>query len=430
MQTMAKTQQQSRIVESCFLLLAFPPLFAVGAAFDNYALIYAFLVGFLCMATALVSNYLRVTLLSLTLYLSIGLLNISTWRGYTTVETISLYAWSMYFLVAPILMLARRQIYVPFQVANQQNLLKLLIVGHLAIVYLALLYVFASIGNVLSAQSLRFDIPPALEYVIKSALPAVAVLPFLRLRWSFLWLMALLLPPMMIGSRGAVVIGIIAYLIVLVHRNGGKFDLHTFLMKNRTYLLYALSGIVIISVMFYMRRSGDTGFSPVDVIIHNYFDYDNFLVRAIMPLYLGFKETIGLSTAIITEQVENTINPYPLFFADLFTLMPGENLAAGQSMARIFGATQDGGLTPGLLGGIYIDFGLASLVGFGAIGLLLSWMQRSVAKSPYFVIIYAQVLVQSIHLFHRGFIKPEYVTSVLIACFYAMLCHRSRAHTR
>ncbi|MFG6551034.1 hypothetical protein ACGYLV_18480 [Sulfitobacter sp. M21595] len=237
-------------------------------------------------------------------------------------------------------------------------------------------------------------------------------------------MIALLLPPVMIGSRGTAVIAIVAYVIALLHKNGGGVDFRTFVFKNKSYLMYALSGLAIISVLFYLRRGGDSGFAAIDVIMHHYFDYDNVFVRAILPFYLGFKETIGLSTTIITDQISNTINPYPLLFADLFTVLPGENLAAGQTLSRIFGATQDGGLTPGLLGGIYIDYGSVSIFGFGIIGLLLCWMQRSVASSPYFIIIYAQVITQAIHLFHRGFFKPEYVTSIVIACFYYVLCHR------
>lgn len=430
MATNAVRQQMLRICGSGALLLTFPSVLTIGTALDNYALIYAILVSFLLIATSMVQNYLRVIVCFMTFYLSIGLLNISTWRGYTSVETISLYAWGMYFLLTPILVLAWRRIDVPFRMADQQKLLKLVIILHLAIVFLVLLYVYGTIGNVLSVQSLRFRIPTAAEYAIKSALPIVAVLPFLRLRWPLLWLMALLLPPVMIGSRGTAIMSIVAYVIVLLQRNGHQLDLRTLFLKNRSYLLYALGGVGIISVLFYLRRGVDSELSTVDVIIYQYFAYDNVLVRAIMPFYLGFKETIGLSTIIITDQVENTINPYPLFFADLFTILPGEDLAAGQSMSRIFGSTEDGGLTPGLLGGIYIDFGLASVAVFGIMGLLLSWIQRSVTSSPYYFIIYAQVLTQSIHLFHRGFLKPEYVTSILIACFYYMLCQRTCVRPR
>lgn len=417
-------QAVSKIVGTGAVLLGFPPLFVFGALTDNYTIIYIALITFLFMAIALVRNYLRIILFFLTFYLSIGLLNISTWRGYTTVETISLYTWSMYLLVMPILLLAQRKIDVPFQVAHQQKLVKLVIIGHLGIVFLAVLFVYGTIGNVLGSQHLRFRIPTSVEYIIKSALPIVAVLPFLRLRLQIFWLFALLLPPLMIGSRGTAVMGILAYVIVLLHKNGGNIDLRTFLVRHKRYLLYGLSAAAIISVLFYLRRGGDSGLAAVDVIMKHYFDYDNFLVRIVLPFYLGFKETIGLSTLIITDQVQNTINPYPLLFADLYTVLPGENLAAGQSLSRIFGATQGGGLTPGLLGGIYIDYGIMCVVIFLIIGLLLAKIQYSVACSPYFIIIYAQIITQFIHLFHRGFFKPEYITSIVIAFFYYVLCHR------
>ncbi len=413
-----------------FSLLGFPPLLVIGTVFESYEFIYAILISFLLICTLMVRNYLRIFIFFMTFYLSIGLLNISTWRGYTTVETIVLYAWVTYLILAPILVLSYRQIDIPFQMAHQQRLLKLVIVGHLTIAFLTVSYVYISIGNVFSQQILRFQLPTALEYTIKSVLPIAAVLPFLRIRWPLIWIFAILLPPVMIGSRGTAVIGIVAYVIVLLHRNGGKLDLRSILKNSRALLLYALASIGIISLLFHLRRMGDGAFAAVDVIIDVYFDYDNIFIRAILPFYLGFKETIGLTTKIINDQVENVINPYPLFFADLLTVLPGENLAAGQSLSRLFGATQDGGLTPGLLGGLYIDYGSASVVVYGIIGVLLSFMQRSVRSSPYFMIVYAQLLTQLIHLFHRGFIKPEYVTSILIAYFYFILCHRVHVSLR
>lgn len=425
--TVATNRKLASIIKNAALLMAFPPLFVMGAVINNYAFIYTALVGFLVLAAVMVHNYLRIFIFYLTVYLTIGLLNISTWRGYVTVETLSLYAWSMYALVLPILVLARRRIDVPFQQARQQDLVKLLIICHISIVFLAVLFVYGNIGNVLIDQHLRFRIPTAMEYVIKSALPIAGVLPFLKLKWPVLWLLALVVPPVMIGSRGTAVIGIVAYVIVMLHRGGGRLDLRTFLVRKRSSLLYGLSVVGIISGLFYLRRGSHSDLAAVDVIMNHYFDYDNALIRMILPFYLGFKETIGLTTIIISDQVINTDNPYPLIYADLLTLLPGENLAAGESLSRIFGSTQDGGLTPGLLGGIYIDYGLISIGVFAIMGLILCSMQRSIASSPYFIIIYAQVITQAIHLFHRGFLKPEYITSVLIAAFYYMLCRNVRA---
>ena len=418
--------QSKSIFVSVALLAIFPPLVVYGVSQDNYAWVYAILVAFLMVSAVIVQNYLRVLIFFMAFYLSIGLLNISTWRGYTSVQTLSLYAWAMYALLLPILLFARRRSDVNFQWARQQALLKCFILVHLSIVYLAVLIVYATVGNVLSDQTLRFSTSTALQYVIKSALPVAGVLPFLKLRWPILWLVLLILPAVMIGSRGTAVMGLLAYFLVLLFQHGGRVDFRVLFFGDKKFFLLGVGAVAIISVLFFGRRVGDNGLSPIDVIMNRYFDYDNFLIRAILPFYLGFKETIGLATTIITDKVENTLNPLPLFFADLVTVLPGENLAAGQTLSRILGASHSGGLTPGLLGGVYIDYGASSVWIFALTGILLSWMQRAKVTSPFFMIIYVQVITQVIHLFHRGFLKPEYFTAVFIAAFYYVICRGVR----
>lgn len=406
------------------LLTAFPLAILVGETLGSYTYLYICLVSFLVVTVWLVSSYLRVVALFLCFYLSIGLLNISSWRGYITIEVINLYAWAVYLLFAPILLFCRTNDHPVPKLAEGQRFTKIVILSHLMVALLAVLYIYGIIGNVLLSQSLRFRIPTGLEYVVKSVLPIAAVLPFLTIRRKFLVLLAVLMPAVMIGSRGTAVVAILAYILASLHVMGGRFSLREFIVENRRYLYYMVAALLVIVVLFYLRRSGQSALLSVDAVIAHYFDYDNWFVRSILPFYLGFKETTGLTTKIVSDGVVNSLNPNPLFFADLYTVLPGTNLAAGQTVAQIFGATEAGGLTPGMLGGLYIDYGVGGLVVFMVTGLMFAWLHRCMRFSPYFIVIYAQVITQFVHLFHRGFLKPEYVTSVLIAAFYFFLCYR------
>lgn len=427
---MTKSSQKTNPLRTVWigaLLLIYPAFLSLlDPSTVTYITLYVALIAFMFASLEGIKNYLRIIVFFLTIYLSIALLNISTWRGNTSTETLYLYSWAMYFMIAPMLAWTQNSKPQKFKPAHQQDLLKIVIFTHILTTYLALGIVYLSVGNIFLQQHLRFQIPTSLEYTIKSALPIAAVLPFISTNRQALWLISIIIPAILIGSRGTAIIAMLAYAIVLLHKSGGGVSLNNLLIKSRIFLVYGITGFIIISVLFYVRRGGDHGLAPTDVVMENYFEFDNLFIRAILPLYLGFKETVGLSNLIITENIHNNLSSHTLLFADLFTILPGENLSAGQAVAQIFGASQDGGLTPGLLGGTYIDFKELSLLVFFIFGTIFAWLQRSTSASPYFIIIYAQAITQFIHLFHRGFLKPEYITSILIAAFYFFLCHRTK----
>ncbi|CAA0124446.1 Uncharacterised protein [BD1-7 clade bacterium] len=410
------------------LFIAIPIVFFVTLFVDSYPIVYASLVLYLVFLTFFVTGMVRVICAFLVFYLSIGLLNISSWRGYIDIEVLRLYFFCIISFGAPLIMLAfyppsNRKYGGLAKVANHQMFMQVMLV-HLMIAYIGVLIVYMTNGVIILNQSLRFGIPTSLEYVIKSILPLAAFVPLLEVRKKYLLLLAILFPAILIGSRGTAIIAIISYLIAEFHLNHFGVKFRELISENKKYIVYGAGCLSIIVVGFYLRRGEGASLMGVSDVIFHYFDYDNVLIRAILPFYLGFKETIGLSNIIVTKSIVNNINDHALFFADLYTVLPGERLAAGQSLGRIFGAVQSGGLTPGLVGGVYIDYGILTPLFFLVFGVIFATSEYKLASKPLFIVIYAQLISQFIHLFHRGFIKPEYVTSVAIAIFYYLLCHR------
>jgi hypothetical protein len=155
-----------------------------------------------------------------------------------------------------------------------------------------------------------------------------------------------------------------------------------------------------------------------------YFDYKSWWVYPIMPLYLGVRETVGLTNRIVTTGARNDSNDHALFVADLFTIVPGAQTAAGQSLAQSFRAVESGGLTPGLLGGLYVDYAEYSVACFTALGLMLAWTLRQVYAKPHLLPVYVVLMSQIAHLFHRGFLKPEYLTAMCISAVYLRVARR------
>ncbi|MCY1535922.1 hypothetical protein D9M68_713490 [compost metagenome] len=142
-----------------------------------------------------------------------------------------------------------------------------------------------------------------------------------------------------------------------------------------------------------------------------------------MPFYLAFRETVGLSARIINTP---NISDNSLFFSDFYTLLPGSYEAAGKLFGDIIGRVGDGGLTPGIVGALYIDYGIYGISAMIGLSLASAHLYRSAKSNPILIPTYSVFILQLIHLFHRGFPKPEYITFLLIILFYTLFLKRAK----
>ncbi|MGS0534540.1 hypothetical protein [Pseudoalteromonas sp. SaAl2] len=398
---------------------------------DNYIAIYIvffILTVFTCVNSKKLE---RPFVFFITFYLMVALLNISTWRGYTDVYTLKLYFFAFLCLCMPLMLNFNIKKDIRVRLGRDKNFVLLGVALHLAIVYLCVLYIYGTKGPIILNQSLRFGVPTAIEYIIKSALPIAAFVPLMKARKHFLLVSIIVLPAILMGYRGTSVLALVSYLITLWYVNGCKNKLlGKKNNRNKTYYFLGLICFLIVFTGFYLRRTGSSELATVDVLIDIYFDYNSPLLYLIIPFYLGFKETIGLSNKLISENITNNINDYPLFFADLFTVLPGERLAAGQTLGKIFGTVEGGGLTPGILGGLYIDYGLYAFLFLIGMGVLFKLIIVQAYRNLLFIPVYTLLLTQYIHLFHRGFLKPEYVTSLLIVVFYFLMLNKIKIYKK
>lgn len=398
-------------------LMFFSFLFMIYGSELSFVISYVFLIVLLLFSYFSISKFLRLFQVFYLFYLGIGLLNISTWRGTIDSYTVSLYLFSVVLFLVPLHLVHVTTVnngLLPVFTIKGKVYLPVFYV-HLAVVYLCLAYIYNTIGPVMFNQDLRFDIPTEFSYIIKSTIGAVAFLPIIgRSRTKiFVLLFLATIPSILIGARGVALLGIFSFFAMAF------FYKESVVKVNKKYVLFfAIVGLLIIYVGFFIRRDGTGHLISVKELIDLYFYSDNFLVYAVAPLYLAFRETLGLTFHIISHDVGNTINQYPLFIADLFTVLPGENLAAGQTLGMILGRTGGGGLTPGMLGGVFIDFGTLAVLIFFVFGCFISVIFRLALTKVNFFPIYIVLTTQFFHLFHRGFFKPEYITTVVICFFY------------
>ncbi|MEL4415884.1 hypothetical protein [Shewanella algae] len=394
---------------------------------DTYVSLYFVLLVVGALFCFKVDKLLKPIVLFVVFYLLVALLNISTWRGYTEVFTLKCYILSLSLLVLPMLFGKDSIIDKKFRLGKNLKFVRVGLSLHLFIAYSFVAYIYITKGIVLVNQDARFGIPTGIEYSVKSVLPIAAFIPFLFKRYHVPIILLVVLPSILLGYRGTSVLAVVSYVISVwyvssIKKNeikiGGERN------KKPIYIFFGIICFFIVFSGFYLRRTGSSELATVDVLLDIYFDYNDWWVYLIIPFYLGFKETIGLTNSIISSEITNNINEHTLFFADLFTVLPGERLAAGQSLGKIFGTIEDGGLTPGLLGGLYIDYGFLSFVFFFISGLLIKITVKLAYRHVLFIPVASLIITQFIHLFHRGFLKPEYITSVAIALFYYLMINK------
>jgi hypothetical protein len=409
------------------LLFIFLSLLFIGNILDSYNLIYSSTMSILVLILTIRNNASQILAFIYLLYFGLSTLNISTYRGTITSETITLYSLLILFSFIPFVIFK--------QLKNSDNYCSLNITKgfinvtkvHLLIVYFTLIYIISIYGNVLINQAARFHITPSTSYIVKSALIIPLFYPFYQIknRKTFiLYFLLPILPTIFIGGRGNIIVILGAYLMINFWKNINNpqyvNNINDKIKIKKTLINFGISGSILIFGLYFLRRIFNRDLINVEMILKLYkFPSDSWLYILILPLYTAFRETIGISNVIIENNFSNTYSEMPLFFSELFTIMPGNHVAPGQVLGKeVIGSTLDGGLTPGLLGGLYIDFGWYSIFGSFILLFIICIYYVKSRINNYSLMIFALCFVQYIHLFHRGFLKIEYFTYIILLLVY------------
>lgn len=366
------------------------------------------------------------------MYFGIGVANISNYRGEISALTISLYSSLILLSLIPFLWfkLEKKSVLITLKTSNKFELIAKM---HLIIVWSTLILIFLLYGNILINQNIRFRVPVAMGYIIKSALAICIFFPYskrMNKNNIFLYIVLPIIPSLIIGSRGNIISILVCVSLIYIIHNKLLTRLKLNFKKinyKRIIFKVTLSAALVIIPLFFIRRVFDKSLmKPMAMLIHYQFPSKSWFYILLLPLHVGFRETIGISNVIINNDYSNIYTNTPLFFQELMTLIPGNNMAPGQILAKeVIGATSDGGLTPGILGGTYVDFGVFSIFS----GLFITfWIALLLKKSEinsYYLVLGSLCLVQYFHLFHRGFLKPEYFTYIIIVMIYFKFCKKT-----
>ncbi|MNF42698.1 hypothetical protein D3C81_1203540 [compost metagenome] len=408
-----------------------PLLFLTSTLFnDNYYFHYCSLIATLlaCMYCAKDINS-KIMLYFIFGYYGISLLNISNYRGLIT-DT-GMYAFNLYlgaFVITNLLFSAKISSALPSFTrvrATKTGTFQLFMLTHVAISYATLALVMVTTGNIFLNQDLRFNIPAWMGYIIRSPLPIIPILYFLPYsqRRKFCIVAMISLPSILIGARGTVVSFVASYALLLtinlINNRRNRETIKRSVFRSKKFLKIFggsfLAFFVTIASGFYIRRYNSQVWSSAGDMAREYFQSESIFVFIILPFYLAFKETTGLANQIINNNLALTSN---IFFSDFYTLLPGSHDAAGKIFGDEVGRIGGGGLTPGIVGGLFLDYKYYGVLGMIILATALSRSYAATVKHPKYAAVYAILIFQFIHLFHRGFPKPEYVTFTIIALFY------------
>jgi hypothetical protein len=371
------------------------------------------------------------------MYYAIPFLNISTYRGEVSLYVLGVYSLIQFLVIVTLSWLEKKRL-VPSEfygfVSTEKT--EMMYWAHIGFIYIMVLYVYATIGFILIRQDLRFTISPMVEYIIKSGL----VLPLI---WVFSHnfkpttinvvkkFLLPILPSLLIGSRGTFIMILISimfsFFLFRVYGPRLYIDRYSFIFKKakRYSIVAGVFGVFALYTGFYIRRDGVELITANELLYQYEFISSALWVKAILPLYIGLRESVGITDRIIMDSIINPAD-YPMFFMEMITFLPGHQEAPGIILARDIymaeGADEKYSLTPGIVGGLYIDYGFYCIPMIVSIAALVVFFYNRGISDLRFRMIYSLSIVQFFHLYHRGFLKLEYLVPyfVLIGFFLSL----------
>lgn len=350
--------------------------------------------------------------------LLIGGLNISTYRG-------DIYADTFGYILRCILMVSFGAALVAM--VRPRNGPRSIIVAEMPLYMLiaasapALLgigWIIFAVGVPLLSPEVRFLAPPKAVF-LSQIMIAVAVLAAYRyvvrrrldtMDYVVLPVIALLL--LIPGYRNYIVVALLVSVIGL-----NRLGLLTMRLPVLASMMAGIFGFLTIVSQFRRATSGNL-LSASDLASVYHVQY---LPGPLVQLHVAFRESLGITQILLTRYPH--WNGPSIFFADFMTLLPGKSESGGIMVADLLGSVLRGGLTPGLVGVLTIEYSRAVcmifFLGMGlASGMLWRWLARTAAPEAAFL--YAFLIVNFLLVFVRGIpqatnlIEPLYFLGVVV----------------
>lgn len=228
------------------------------------------------------------------------------------------------------------------------------------------------------------------------------------------WFLLLALP----GYRGWLV-GALGVLMLVALARG----------VTRRTLLWAgsagvLSLVILVSFALLRRLTQAELFDPAESLrMHGAEDLPQWFAQ----LHFAVRESLFVGQGLWLLRQDGVAGP-SLLFADLITLLPGQQQAAGAVLGDFFGRSLAGGLTASLPGVLFYEYGNGALAVLAGLGVLmgLGWRRVRAAPSRLTLGLYALCYFYLLHFFHRGTVKLAYLLVPLMLAGVIFLIRQTR----
>ncbi|PAC34379.1 hypothetical protein [Caldifermentibacillus hisashii] len=190
--------------------------------------------------------------------------------------------------------------------------------------------------------------------------------------------------------------------------------------KKLTIIILLNFSVILFSLMFINRQQNSDNLLDINRLTSYYdFAFPEFTLP-IIPFHMASREAMGV-TEIALERKSNIESIMPikhLFFADLLTLLPGNQITAGNILGIVVNRNPNVSLTVGILGGLYLSYNIIGIIiFFFIIGYFMKRLTVNYfVQNNYWALVYLiNLTIYLIEFTNRGLFKPMYIfTFVLI----------------
>ena len=280
-------------------------------------------------------------------------------------------------------------------------------------------------GFLLFNPSARFLVPASWSYIAELLVPltiTIFALFFAKGKSDFalylLFVVSFLLL-FSLGYRNQPMLLIIGTLMVIFFKKQRLLK-KKISINNSLILSVGLTIILFLfSILFISRQESSSELLNWNDFVEHY-EVNNYQVTMpLFPLHLSAREAMGVTTVALDRQneIDDLLEKKPFFFADLYTLLPGEQLTSGNILGMVVNRNPNVSLTPGLIGGLYLTGKIYGVcIGFFVIGFLISyfWNIYRIQGVKKYLALSIITLIYSIELINRGIFKPMYIVVLIL----------------
>ncbi|MDR6094765.1 hypothetical protein [Stenotrophomonas sp. SORGH_AS_0321] len=288
-------------------------------------------------------------------------------------------------------------------------------------------WIIANHGLVLFNPEARFGISAKISYLVELAIPAV-IAKFcyeLSVHGRFRWKMATLpamtfLILLSLGYRNQPILLVLGLLLpTLIAIPAGSR-----LLQYRTPFALLVPVVMFLFGISYLVRTNNSTGRTLDweAMIREYSVVLPEFTLPYVPLHLASREGMGVAEASIErlDSLTDYVQRSWFFFSDFLTMLPGYSMTSGRVLGVVVNGREDSSLTPSILGGLMIGYGMWGVIVFFLItGAIFSYLVRRHAAShdPRTLAALSVFFIYMLELMNRGIFKPMYIIAMTLTFF-------------